>query len=38
MIAPTDLDLLTVTNDPEEIVSILARSYAHRTRGHTPVG
>jgi hypothetical protein len=38
MIAEGDLDLVTITDDPERVVAILASSYGQRTAGHTLSG
>jgi hypothetical protein len=38
MIAEADLDLVTITDDPERVVAILASSYGQRTGGHTLIG
>ncbi len=37
MISAADLDLVRITDDPEEVVGILAESYRHRVGGHTLV-
>jgi uncharacterized protein (TIGR00730 family) len=36
MVSEADLDLVTITDEPREVVDTLANAYRHRAGGHTP--